>query len=173
MTGDLWWSASNWRNRITIPLGFAQSSSVCAVVNNGNPILMYGSPPIAEATEQWAPAFCTDPKKFTFRHVQTGEPSVKNLLGLGLQTTTDAPTSSGSPSASASSSASASASAPASPSASSSGAPLGASDGVEAVLESDPPPGGYISPTIQAPIAVTGFAISYIIDDAPAMSTPT
>jgi len=161
VTGDYWWSASNWRNRVTVPLTFAESSSVCSIVNNGAPILMYGSPPLAEATEQWAPAFCTDPKKFTFRHVQTGEPSVKNLLGLGLETTTTTSTSSGSPSASLS----ASSSAVASPTASSSGAPS-ASNGVEAVLESDPPTTGYISPTIQAPIAVTGFAISYIIDDA-------
>jgi len=165
VTGDLWWSASNWRNRITVPLEFAESSSVCSVVSHGSPLLIYGSPPLAEATEQWAPAFCTDPKKFTFRHVQTGEPSVKNLLGLGLQTTT--PTGSGSPtpSASASASATASVSASVSPSASSSAAPP-ASDGVEAVLESSPPADGFSSSIVQAPIAVTGFAISYIIDDA-------
>jgi hypothetical protein len=167
VTGDLWWSASNWRNRVTVPLGFAESSSVCAVVNHSSPVLMYGSPPLAEATEQWAPAFCTDPKKFTFRHVQTGEPSVKNLVGLGLETTTDTDTSTGSgtPSPSVSASASASSSATASPSAGSSGAPP-ASDGVEAVLESDPPPDGFSPSIVQAPIALTGFAISYIVDDA-------
>jgi hypothetical protein len=152
VTGAMWWTASNWRNRISIPLGFAESSSVCSVVNHSNPLLMYGSPPLAEATEQWAPEFCTDPTKFTFRHVQTGEPSVKNLLGLGLSSETT----SGSGSASPSGSATASPSTNAPP----------AADGVEAVLESDPPPGQYPGPTVQAPVALTGFAISYIIDDA-------
>jgi hypothetical protein len=159
VTGDLWWTASNWRNRVTIPLGFAQSASVCSVVNHSDPVLMYGSPPLAEAAAQWAPAFCTDPTKFTFRHVQTGEPSVKNLLGLGLNTgstTSDSP--SASPGARSSSSPSPSASA-------SSDAPT-ASNGVEAVLESDAPPDGYTSPTVQSPVALTGFAISYIIDDS-------
>ena len=159
VTGDLWWTASNWRNRVTIPLGFAQSASVCSVVNHSDPVLMYGSPPLAEATAQWAPAFCTDPTKFTFRHVQTGEPSVKNLLGLGLNTgSTTSESPSASPGASSSSSPSPSASA-------SSDAPT-ASNGVEAVLESDAPPDGYTSPTVQSPVALTGFAISYIIDDS-------
>jgi hypothetical protein len=165
VTGDYWWSASNWRNRISVPLQFAESSSVCSVINNGAPLLIYGSPPLAEATEQWAPAFCTDPTKFTFRHVQTGEPSVKNLLGLGLETTSSGGSTSASPSTSASASASASATESPSAAASSGTAPP-ASDGVEAVLESDAPSGGYVQPTIQAPIALTGFSISYIIDDA-------
>jgi hypothetical protein len=156
VTGDLWWTASNWRNRITIPLDFAQSASVCSVVNHSDPVLMYGSPPLAEATAQWAPAFCTDRTKFTFRHVQTGEPSVKNLLGLGLNTGS---TGSQSPSPSASVSPSSS------PTASSADVPT-ASNGIEAVLESDAPSGGYTLPTVQSPVALTGFAISYIIDDA-------
>ncbi len=176
VTGDLWWTASNWRNRVSVPLGFAESSSVCSVVNNSSPVLLYGSPPLAEATQQWAPSFCTDPTKFTFRHVQTGEPAAKNLLGLGLST----PSSSddgGSPVSSASPTASASATTSASPTASATadvGSSTGnsvldantASNGVEAALESDAPPSGYSQPTVQAPIAVTGFAISYIIDDS-------
>jgi hypothetical protein len=157
VTGDLWWAASNWRNRVTVPLGFADSSSVCSVVSRSDPILMYGSPPLAEATEQWAPAFCTDPTRFTFRHVQTGEPSAKNLLGLGLNT---ASTTSGGPSPGASSGSSPT------PSASASSDAPAASNGVEAVLESDAPPDGYTTPTVQSPVALTGFAISYIIDDA-------
>jgi hypothetical protein len=155
VTGDLWWAASNWRNRVTVPLSFAVSSSVCSVVDTGNPVLLYGSPPLAEAAQQWSPAFCTDPTKFTFRHVQTGEPSVKNLLGLGLTTPTSSAGDNPSPSTSLSTS----------PSPSPSTDLPTASNGVEAVLESDAPPDGYTSPTVQAPIALTGFAVSYIIDD--------
>jgi hypothetical protein len=166
VTGQFWWTASNWRNRVSVPLTFAQSSSVCSVVNNSNPVLLYGSPPMAEATEQWAPYFCTNPNLFTFRHVQTGEPSVKNLLGLGLSTTPSGDTSSGSPVASATASAS-STSSPVSSYTSGGSTPdtATASNGIEAVLESDAPPTGYLQPTIQAPIALTGFAISYVIDD--------
>ncbi len=169
VTGALWWTASNWRNRISVPLGFATSSSVCDVVSNKNVVLLYGSPPLAAATQQWAPEFCTDPTKFVFRHVQTGEPAAKNLLGLGLSTTaTDASSPSPSPSTSTSTSTSPTASVSASVSATSSGPPGDtgtATNSVEAALESDAPADGFNLPTVQAPIAVTGFAISYIIDD--------
>jgi hypothetical protein len=168
VTGDLWWAASNWRNRVSVSLAFAESSNVCSVVSNSNPVLLYGSPAFAEASEQWEPYFCTNPNLFTFRHVQTGEPSVKNLLGLGLTSSTSGGTADSSQVASGSASTSASPSpAAASPVSSDGSAPPGnaASNGIEAVLESDSPPNGYLQPTIQAPIALTGFAISYIIDD--------
>jgi hypothetical protein len=163
VVGDLWWTASNWRNRISVPLGFATASSVCNVVNTSNVVLLYGSSPMAEATQQWAPEFCTDPRKFVFRHVQTGEPEAKNLLGLGLSTTT---TDTSSPSPTTSASATPTASASSSPSAT--GPPTDiatAVNSVEAVLESDAPPTGFTLPTVQAPVAVTAFAISYAIDD--------
>jgi hypothetical protein len=164
VVGNLWWTASNWRNRISVPLNFATSSNVCNVVSSSNVVLLYGSTPMAEATQQWSPKFCTDPTKFVFRHVQTGEPSAENLLGLGLTNPTDA--SSPSPSVGASATGT---SPPASASASGTGPPGGAgpaTNAVEAVLESHSPDNPFSLPTIQAPIAVTGFAISYIIDDA-------
>ena len=83
VSGALWWSASNWRNRITVPLTFAQSSSVCDVISHGAPLDLYGSEVLSQATEQWVPAFCTDPKRFRFKHVQTGEPEARNLLVAG------------------------------------------------------------------------------------------
>jgi hypothetical protein len=64
VTGSLWWSASNWRNRISVPLSFAQPSSVCDVVSSGKRVSIYGSELMAEATGQWAPAFCTAPQLF-------------------------------------------------------------------------------------------------------------
>ena len=33
--GNLWWSESNWRNRITVPLHFAATGSICDAVSNG------------------------------------------------------------------------------------------------------------------------------------------
>jgi hypothetical protein len=166
VVGDLWWTASNWRNRITVPLGFATTSSVCNVVSSSSVVLLYGSPPMAAATQQWAPAFCTDPTKFAFRHVQTGEPAAKNLLGLGLSNTaTDA----SSPSPSSSATGAAAPTVSASPTVTDTGPPSDAgtaSNAVEAALESDPPPDGFTLPTVQAPVAVTGFAISYAIDDS-------
>jgi hypothetical protein len=158
VTGDMWWTASNWRNRISVPLSFATASNVCNVVSSSNVVLIYGSPPMAEATQQWSPKFCTDPTKFVFRHVQTGEPEATNLLGLGLSNPA-ADALSPTPTSSASSS----------PSATATGPPSGgvgaATNSVEAVLESNAPADGFALPTVQAPVAVTGFAISYIIDD--------
>ena len=83
VSGALWWSASNWRNRITVPLTFAPLAHVCDVVGHGAPLDLYGSELLAQATEQWAPAFCPDPKLFRFKHVQTGEPQARNLLAAG------------------------------------------------------------------------------------------
>jgi hypothetical protein len=37
---------------------------------------------------------------------------------------------------------------------------------VDAAFSSRAPDGGFLRPTVQAPVAVTGFAISYVIDDA-------
>ena len=36
VSGELWWTASNWRNRITVPLTFAQTANVCDVVGAGS-----------------------------------------------------------------------------------------------------------------------------------------
>ena len=33
VTGGLWWSPSNWRNRISVPLTFAQTPSSCPIVS--------------------------------------------------------------------------------------------------------------------------------------------
>ncbi|HKT01669.1 MAG TPA: hypothetical protein VJT31_19260, partial [Rugosimonospora sp.] len=120
VTGALWWSASNWRNRMTIPLTFAPAGNACDILDTSIPVDLYGSELMAQATGQWAPAFCNDPKRFHFRHVRVGELQAK----LGL-----------------------------------------ASGSINAALISRPPDGGYAKPTVTAPVAVTGFAVSYLIDD--------
>ena len=121
VTGEFWWSASNWANRVTVPLGFGTPSNVCDSGDNRVPLDLFGSELMSQATTQWAPAFCTDSTRFKFRHVRTGEPQAKSALSVGS---------------------------------------------VEAALVSSPPLDPYPKPTVNAPIAVTGFAISYLIDDA-------
>jgi hypothetical protein len=82
-TGQLWWSASNWRNRIMVPLTFALSSNACAVVSSSTDVPVYGSYLLLGATEQWAPHFCLNKKLFTLEHVITPEPEAKDLLEAG------------------------------------------------------------------------------------------
>ena len=124
VAGSLWWSASNWQNRISVPLTFAVPSSVCSVTGSAsnNVIDIYGSELMIQATSQWEPQFCLDPKlHFSFVHVQTGEPQARNLVASGT---------------------------------------------AEAAFTSDAQPGGYGKPVVNAPVATTGFAISYTIDGA-------
>ena len=121
VSGSLWWSPSNWRNRITVPLTFAVPASACNVVSSKSSVLVYGSELMVQATGQWAPYFCLNTKLFSFVHVQTGEPEARNLLASGNS---------------------------------------------GAAFTSYGQPGGYPRPVVNAPVAVTGFAISYIIDGA-------
>ena len=60
VTGALWWSESNWRNRITVPLDFAPLASVCDVVGGKDSVDVYGSELLTSLTSQWRPAFCLD-----------------------------------------------------------------------------------------------------------------
>ena len=120
VAGVLWWSPSNWRNRISVPLTFAPRSDVCSVQSASAPLFIYGSEMLVQATQQWAPAFCLDPARFRFQHVQTGEPQAKNLLSSGS---------------------------------------------IEAAFVGGPPATPFARPVVQAPAAVSGFAIAYAIDD--------
>lgn len=119
--GALWWAASNWRNRITVPLSFAQSPNACSVVSNVAPVEIYGSILLNDLSAQWQPKFCTDDKLKPFVHVQTSDSAARTLLNAGT---------------------------------------------VDAAFSSRAPDGGFAKPTVQAPVAVTGFAVSYVIDDA-------
>ena len=103
-----------------MPLNFAPSDNVCALDTSAAPVDVYGSELIAQATTQWAPAFCLDPKLFDLTHVQTPEPQARNLLGTG---------------------------------------------NIEAAYTSEPPDLPYPNPTVNAPVAVTGFGISFVADN--------
>lgn len=121
VSGQLWWSASNWRNRISVPLSFAPSASVCDVVTDADTQYLYGSEAMLQATQQWAPHFCLDPSLYVLRHVQTSEPQAKNLLNAGA---------------------------------------------IDAAVQGAPPAQPFGRPTVQAPIALSGFAIAYSVDGA-------
>jgi hypothetical protein len=119
VSGELWWSASNWRNRIAVPLTFAPPSDVCALVNKSAPTDIYGSYLLLQATQQWAPHFCLNPKSFRLQHIQTSEPEAKNLLSTGS---------------------------------------------VDAAFQGSSPSTPFAKPVVQAPTAITGFAVGYAID---------
>ena len=117
--GSLWWSPSNWRNRISVPLTFAPADNACSLISGQNPIDLYGSELLAQATTSWSPAFCTNSKLFSFQHVQTPEPQARSLLTAGS---------------------------------------------IEAGLSSYAPTPAYTTPTVEAPVAVTGFGIAFDVD---------
>ena len=121
VSGSLWWSASNWRNRITVPLSFSPPTNACDIVTAASPTDLYGSELLTQATTQWAPYFCLSSHLFPLKHVQTGEPEAKSLLTAG---------------------------------------------NVEAALASEPPTTPFGRPVVTAPVAVSGFAITYVIDGA-------
>jgi hypothetical protein len=119
VSGALWWSASNWRNRMVFPLSFAAPANVCDLVGGKTPVDIYGSELMIQASTQWGPQFCLTAGRTPIKHVQTGEPQARNLLGVGS---------------------------------------------IEAAFVTDRPPAPYPKPTVHAPVAATGFAISYAID---------
>lgn len=86
VTGSLWWSPSNWNDRITVPLTFAPLANTCSVVNPNSTVSVYGSTLMLQATDQWEPAFCTG-DKYNFSFVQVtqgvGEPEARNLVATG------------------------------------------------------------------------------------------
>ena len=131
VSGELWWAASNWRNRFVVPLTFAPPSNICDLVNKGNHyIYTYGSELLDQAELQWNPHFCLSSKLFTVQYAPEPEPeAAASLQGTEEQK--------GKP-------------------------PAGS---VEAALVSDQPAGGYAKPVVQAPVAATGFAISFVIDN--------
>ena len=127
VNGQLWWSASNWRNRITVPITLAQTSAVCDLTGGSSPENIYGSQLMLQVTQQWAPTFCLDPQLFRLQQVQTPEVQAKNLLATGLTN--------------------------------------GQYLGVKAIFQAGAPSTRFTNPVVQAPTAVTGFAIAFAIDD--------
>lgn len=76
----LWWSASNWRNRISVPLSFAPADNACALDSSQKSVDIYGSELMAQATTSWSPHFCLNSKLFGLNQVQVPEPQARTLL---------------------------------------------------------------------------------------------
>ena len=82
--GQLWWSPSNWRNRIMVPLTFAPPTPGCPTLSNSAPALIYGSYLLGGATQQWVPYLCTHRNPFQLQQVLTvGDPQAKLELQAG------------------------------------------------------------------------------------------
>jgi hypothetical protein len=122
VTGSLWWSSSNWRNRITVPLSFAPPPNACSLTGSGHTIDFYGSELMIQATDQWDPSFCLNAQStFGVDQLSSSEPEARNLVASG---------------------------------------------GAEAALTSYDQTGGYGKPVVNAPVALTGFALTYDISGA-------
>ena len=89
--GSQWWTASNWRHRITVPLDFAVSAEVCDVESATKPLEIIGSIVANELSASWRPRFCTDQSLFAFNHIQQADSLARraintNDLSAGLTT---------------------------------------------------------------------------------------
>lgn len=71
--GAYWWSESNWRNRVTVPLSFAPTGGACAATGGQDPLEIGGSVVLNELTASWRPTFCTSSSLFPFLHVQQAD----------------------------------------------------------------------------------------------------
>lgn len=83
VSGQLWWSASNWRNRFAIPLDFGLPPDACDVLDARPPTGFYGSELMAQASLQWSPAYCLDKKRFKFQHNKMADEAGFNLAENG------------------------------------------------------------------------------------------
>lgn len=80
---QLWWAASNWRNRFSIPLSFGLPPDACDVLDSRPPTGFYGSELMAQASLQWSPAYCLDKKRFKFQHNKMSDAAGFNLAESG------------------------------------------------------------------------------------------
>ncbi len=78
-----WWSESNWRNRITVPLTFGLPPDACQVLDKRPPVAFYGSELMNQASLQWAPAYCLSKKRFKFQHNRVGDDPAYALVEKG------------------------------------------------------------------------------------------
>lgn len=79
----LWWSASNWKNRISIPVTFGLPPDTCDILDPRPPTGFYGSELLAQAALQWSPAYCLDKKRFKFQLNQMSDEAGWNLMEDG------------------------------------------------------------------------------------------
>jgi hypothetical protein len=81
VSGELWWAASNWRNRFVVPLTFAPPSNICDIVNTGHHVVYtYGSELLYQAELQWNPHFCLAKNLFSMQYAPEPEPEAATSL---------------------------------------------------------------------------------------------
>lgn len=80
---NLWWSASNWRGRFSIPLTFGLPPDACNVLDSRAPTGFYGSELMAQASLQWSPAYCLNKDRFKFQHNKMADEAGFNLMENG------------------------------------------------------------------------------------------
>lgn len=78
-----WWSASNWRNRVTVPLTFGLPPDACDVLDDRAPTPFFGSELMGQATLQWSPAYCLRKDRFKFQHNNLGDEPAFALVEKG------------------------------------------------------------------------------------------
>ncbi len=83
VVGALWWSPSNWANRITVPLMLEPPPGSCDPTDTRASVDLSGSELMAQAMTQWAPAFCRDANLFKIGHIVQSEPAAKSALDAG------------------------------------------------------------------------------------------
>jgi hypothetical protein len=79
----MWWSASNWRNRFSIPITFGLPPDACDVLDPRPPTGFYGSELLAQAALQWSPAYCLNKNRFKFQHNKMSDEAGFNLMETG------------------------------------------------------------------------------------------
>lgn len=79
----LWWTASNWKNRFSIPITFGLPPDACDVLDPRPPTGFYGSELLAQAALQWAPAYCLNEQRFKFQLNQMSDEAGWNLMENG------------------------------------------------------------------------------------------
>ncbi|MCW2748343.1 MAG: hypothetical protein JWP10_1485, partial [Nocardioidaceae bacterium] len=75
-----WWSESNWRNRITVPVTFGLAPDACDVLDKRKPVAFYGSELLSQAALQWSPAFCLRKDRFKFQHNRLSDEAAFALM---------------------------------------------------------------------------------------------
>ena len=80
---SLWWSASNWKNRFSIPVTFGLPPDTCDVLDPRPPTGFYGSELLAQAALQWAPAYCLSDDRFKYQLNQMSDEAGWNLMESG------------------------------------------------------------------------------------------
>ena len=78
-----WWSASNWQNRVSVPLTFALPPDACDILDKRAPTAFYGSELMSQAALQWSPAYCLRKDRFKFQHNSMGDEPAFTLVQTG------------------------------------------------------------------------------------------